>query len=108
MGQIVTVKKQLYRSENTSNMKWTPLSSNWVGWIVGFTFKQDGYRTFDNYEDGGASHFNETGRQLCVLVKPWPTMKARPVALDGYEMGGTPKPPDHGGWRAYKKQEAMK
>ncbi len=95
MGKVVTVSQELRRGY-TKDWKPRPCPP-WAGWIVGFTYKLDG--TVD--ED---STFRETSRQLCVLVKPWPTMKGVPVPLDGYTLGGKPEPPDNGGWRAFKKR----
>lgn len=104
MGQVVTVTSRLARNYEH---KWRPQKCPpWAGWIVGFTYKMDGTTTYGHWEDGGAT-FRETSRQLCVLVKSWPTKQAVPVPLDGYTMGGQPEPPDYGGWRAWKTREAV-
>ena len=100
MGQVVTVCLELRRGYPK---EWKPQPCRpWAGWIVGFTYKLDGTAEYNGPEEG--STFHETSRQLCVLVKPWPTMKAVPVPLDGYTLGGKPESPDNGGWRAYKRR----
>ena len=111
MGKVVTVHTELVCIEE-HRRKWTSQKcSQWAGWIVGFTYKMDGYRDIERGEFNefmGSTFFVETFRQLCVLVKPWPTKKAEPVPLDGYTMGGEPEPPDYGGWRNYRRHEALK
>ena len=104
MGKVVTVDEKLSRRSCFGGKEeWRRCSVKpWAGWIVGFAFKQDG-RVEQNGEDWeGGSYFKETSRQLCVLVKPWPTMKAVPVPLDGFASGGVPVGPDNGGWRAVR------
>ncbi len=99
MGKIVTVAAELNRNYKG---KWVVQKCPpWAGWIVGFTYKLDGSTDY-NYGSEEYTTFTETGRQLCVMVKPWPTKKAIPVPLTGYKMGGEPTPPDYGGWRAYR------
>lgn len=103
MGKIVTVSSILYR---TPKEKWVPLNCPpWVGWIVGFAYRQDGETECD-FEEG--TIFREISRQLCILVTSWPTKKPIPVPLDGYTMGGKPQRPDWGGWRAYRENKEEK
>lgn len=104
VGMIVTVHTKLVRA--WPGRTWEPRTCRpWAGWIVGWTWKLDGRTENAGQEE---SRFIESSRQLCVLVKPWPTMKAVPVALDGYEIGGTLERPDWGGWRAVKAAEARR
>ncbi len=113
MGKIVTVKKRLIREEKGNDnyiigpaksilteaavesyfiCKWISTRCKpWGGWIVGFTYKQDGQYSLDLE----GSSFDETSRQLCVLVRKWPTMNPTPVPLDGYSVGGLPVSPNH-------------
>lgn len=107
MGQIVTVNVELrrYRTSPTDRA-WKPVAflRPWVGWIIGFRHKLDGKVEYPKHNDDENTYFHhETGRQLCVMVAPWPTMTAKPVPLDGYELGGTPLAPDNGGWRQRKR-----
>ncbi len=94
MGKIVTVCSRLTRREYYGGkVEWHRLVGlSQAGWIVGFTYKQDGKIVYREEEEPNS--FHETSRQLCVLVKPWPTMNAVPVPLDGYTEGGVPVGPN--------------
>ena len=106
MGQVVTVKAELryyggQYIETANHRDWvTRECLSWAGWIVGFRYKLSGRVEID-YDTGNT--FHESSRQLCVMVSPWPTVNAKPVPLDGYELGGTPAPPDNGGWAQRKR-----
>lgn len=108
MGQIVTVKA-VWRRRLTSTTERGWLSHEckpWAGWVVGFRYKLNGKVVYPRYDSFGEepTTFHETSRFLCVMVAPWPTMNGKPVPLDSYEVGGTPEPPDNGGWVQSKGQ----
>ena len=111
MGKIVTVHANLvsFPDGNVSGdmrQKWESLKClPWVGWIVGFTYKLDG-KIIRDPEDTWLGHrgfrFQETSRQLCVLVTAWPTKKSTTVPLEGYELGGEPVSPHKQSKKPYK------
>lgn len=97
MGSIVTVKTELKRRKQDYKATWERCDvTPWAGWVVGFRTLFNGVIHW-NYDE--PTYFAPKGTVKCVLVAPWPTMKGRPVPLDAFEVGGTPTPPDHGGWR---------
>ncbi len=108
MGEIVTVTHELKRTHNSEELQWKlrKLSKHWSGWIVGFRYRMNGLIEYNGEEEGSA--FHETSRQPCVLVASWPTKLPVSVPLDGYYLGGEPKPPDNGGWCAYKQRQEKK
>jgi len=104
MGQVVTVRQQLCARRQGIQKRWlSEKVPERAGWVVGFTIRMDG-----QIEQGGdfykPPYFRETKRTPCLLVAYWPTVKPVPVPLDGYELGGTPTPPDFGGWRGINEE----
>lgn len=97
MGSIVTVNAVLNRRKRYHKATWERCDvTPWAGWVVGFRTLYNG--VIEWHQDEPVS-FDPTGTITCILVAPWPTMKGRPVPLDAFAVGGTPMPPDHGGWR---------
>ena len=102
MGKIVTVFQKYKKVVNGREVTWKSLECvPWSGWIVGFTYKMDGKLIYGNWEE--PTIFKATKRKLCVLVKPWPTMKHVFVPMDGFKLGGEPEPPNYGGWKNLSK-----
>ena len=98
MGKIVTVFQKYVKTVKGREVRWDIRDCKlWCGWLVGFTYKMDGKVIYGSWED--QTIFKETNRKLCALVKPWPTMREVFVPMTGFEYGGTPEPPDYGGWR---------
>lgn len=89
MGQRVKVHRQLvreYKKGRSSNLVWeSQCCKPCQGWIVGFTYKLDGYTEQVCFNNCSAL-FRETDRQLCVVVKLHPVHKPIFVPLNGYTL----------------------
>lgn len=97
MGQIVTVNSLLVPVEDSHRFRcWiTQPCGEFAGWIVGFTVRQCGnyIAASGYYDDYEPPSFNVKSVVPCVLVSRWLNSKHVPVPLDGFTLGGTPKPP---------------
>ena len=107
MGQVVTVTKLLKKNDSQHKKReWifvdTPPFS---GWIVGITVRQCGTCVAGDGEYD-PPYLDVTSTVPCVLVARWVNSRPVEVPLDGFTLGGEPKPPAYK-W-TYKDREFMR
>ena len=86
-----------------------PHKEQWIGWVVGFTYRRQGKMVEETDIDERHGLFGRTvvtGRsfrstgpsQLVVLVKRWPWMKAQDVPIHCIELAKDGEEPSPGLW----------
>jgi len=103
MGKIVTVKKVLFKTyefDNDESTLWKTCKKRWkernieprAGWVVGFRTVYEGEY---NYFSSESKYLSDLKSVRCVLVAYWPNLNPVKAPLDGFELGGTPRPSAH-------------